>query len=340
MSRLLCFVCGLSCLSVCLPYSSALAEIPRPITGNVGKNGSLGVMEQALRQGMDAILPRTWQAAWTTAVSDHQAATNADDQPGPPVWRTSYQETMDEADKDGRMMLIWFFRPDPWPLGDQFEAQTLSDPEVRKRLLVRLPLDAKIRGEDKPVELLKHEAFAEMRGLPGLAIIDLAHKDAAYYGQVVSVFPFLGDRIYTAEQMRVVLDLPPGTLTQRTMIYAVRTHPERPASTQGQFLAMLASEAQSAAAHQAQIGRQGHHSWESRFQRITARLPAGLMASEVCAESWPGQGLLESAIECVRCWRLSSGHWEAVRAAHRCYGYDIQRGANGIWYATGIFGRG
>ena len=64
------------------------------------------------------------------------------------------------------------------------------------------------------------------------------------------------------------------------------------------------------------------------------------MASEECAESWPGQGLLESAIECVRCWRLSSGHWAAVRAEHRCYGYDIKRGNNGIWYATGIFGRG
>jgi hypothetical protein len=228
-------------------------------------------------------------------------------------------------------------------LGQRFEAETLSDPEVRKKLaevvMVRLPLDAKIKGDDKPVELLKHEAFAEMRGLPGLAIIDLAHKDGDYYGQVVSVFPFLNDRVYTAEQMREILDLPPGTLTQRTMIYAVRTHPEHPASTKGQFLPVLAAEAHSAAEYQARIGLQGHHFWETRFHRINARLPRGLMASEVCAESWPGQGLLESAIECVRCWRLSSGHWSAVRAEHRCYGYDIQRGSNGIWYATGIFGR-
>ena len=34
--------------------------------------------------------------------------------------------------------------------------------------------------------------------------------------------------------MAVILDLPPGTLTQRTLIYAVRTHPERPASADGQ----------------------------------------------------------------------------------------------------------
>ena len=120
----------------------------------------------------------------------------------------------------------------------------------------------------------------------------------------------------------------------------MRTHPERPASTKGQFHPVLAEEAESASEYQARIGRQGHHFWETRFHRINARLPHGLTASEVCAESWPGQGLLESAIECVRCWRLSSGHWSAVRAEHRCYGYDIKRGSNGIWYATGIFGRG
>jgi hypothetical protein len=64
-----------------------------------------------------------------------------------------------------------------------------------------------------------------------------------------------------------------------------------------------------------------------------------MTASEVCAESWPGENLVEAAVECVRCWRLSQGHWSAVRAAHRLFGYDMKRGSNGIWYATGIFGR-
>ncbi len=57
---------------------------------------------------------------------------------------------------------------------------------------------------------------------------------------------------------------------------------------------------------------------------------------EVCAESWGGQHLVEAAIECVRCWRLSSGHWSAVCARSRFFGYDMKLGANGVWYATGI----
>ena len=259
------------------------------------------------------------------------------------VWLATYQEARDAAEKEGRMLLILFCQPGRCALGERFQAEALADPEVGKKLAdvvkVRLPLDAKITVEGNPVELLKSEGFDEMRGLPGLAMIDVAHKDSKYYGQVVSVFPFLAGGVYTADQMRVILDLPPGSLTQRTMIYAVRTHPEHPASTQGELLPVLAEEAESHSRYQARIGLQGHHFWETRFHRINARLPGGLLASEVCAESWPGQGLLESAIECVRCWRLSSGHWSAVRAQHRCYGYDIQRGSNGIWYATGIFGR-
>ena len=152
-------------------------------------------------------------------------------------------------------------------------------------------------------------------------------------------FPFLDGHAYSIEQVKVILDLPPGTLTQRTLIYAVRTHPEHPQSANGAFDATLRTEAESHSAYQARIGLQGHHFWESRFRRINGSLPAGCLASEVCAESWPGQGLLAAAIECVRCWRLSSGHWSAVREAQPVFGYDIQRGNNGIWYATGIFGR-
>ena len=63
-----------------------------------------------------------------------------------------------------------------------------------------------------------------------------------------------------------------------------------------------------------------------------------MLSREVCAESWPGQRLVEAAEECVHSWRQSSGHWEAVSGQHVCFGYDMKLGASGVWYATGIFG--
>jgi len=261
----------------------------------------------------------------------------------PLSWYEDYGAAYQAAYQRGRMLLILFADPGQDSLGQRFEKEVLADPTLREKLeeyvLLKLPRKATLTQQGRPVVLLEDPAFSEMLGLEGLAMIDLAHRDQKQYGTVVSVFPFLQGRLYTLDQTRVILNLPPGTLTQRTLIYAVRTHPEQPASTTGQFDTLLAQEAENHSAYQARIRLQGHHHWESRFHRISQLLPSGLWAQEVCAESWPGQNLLEAAIECVRCWRLSSGHWSAVRAAHPRYGYDMKKGDNGVWYATGIFGR-
>lgn len=264
-------------------------------------------------------------------------------EPPPVHWHTDYAQAVEEARWRERMLLICFCDCEKDPLCRRFHAETLEAPLVRKKLqdyvCARLPLQATIHLEGKQETVLKHPAFAEMSGRPGVAILDFAHKQSKHYGRVVSIFPLSSRLWYTPEKMAVILDLPPGSLTQRTLIYAVRTHPDKPASTDGQIDEHLMEEAEKHSLYQARIRRQGHHFWNIRFRRISARLPGGLTASEVCAESWPGEGLVEGALECVRSWRFSSGHWSAVRARHQVYGYDMKRGVDGVWYATGIFGR-
>ena len=192
---------------------------------------------------------------------------------------------------------------------------------------------------EEEITLIEHPAFYEMLNTPGIAIIDFKNTDAKYYGDVVSVFPFLHKKPYTIKQTKAMLTLPPGTVTQRSVIFAVRIHPDNPKSTEGELNVRLVEEARSHSQYQADIRKQGHHNWSSRFQKINIELPTELWASEVCAESWPGQHLLESAIECVACWRYSEGHWSAVVAEHPYYGYDMKLGTNGIWYGTGVFGK-
>jgi hypothetical protein len=264
-------------------------------------------------------------------------------EPGQLQWYTDYAEASGAARLQRRMLLIDFYHKSGCGACVEFAREALSDAAVVEKLRqfvkVRLPVDATVEMDGHVVPLLKQPAFAEMLGREGVAILDFADEGASYYGQVVSTFPFLKGRPYTAHQVALILDLPPATLTQRTLIFAVRNHPDHPASTDGQLDPYLSEEAMLSSRHQARIRRQGHHNWDYRFRRINAKLPAGLWACEVCAESWPSENLVEAAIECVRCWRLSSGHWSAVRSLHRVYGYDMRRGSNGVWYATGIFGR-
>ena len=242
----------------------------------------------------------------------------ADDRLPVVTWHTDYAKAMSIAERENKMLLIYFCDPACDGPCNRFKTETLGNPQVRSKLqdyvCVQRPLAAKVTVQGKEMVLLEHEAFREMLGRPGIAIVDFRTTNATPRGAVVSTFPITESLWYTSEKMAVILTLPPGTLTQRTLIYAVRIHPDKPASTDGKPLPTLLEEAESHSQYQAQIRQQGHHFWESRFHRINARLPGGGAAREVCAESWPGQTLVNAAIECVRCWRLSAGHWSAVPA--------------------------
>lgn len=260
------------------------------------------------------------------------------------VWHDDYSLAAKLARNQRKMLFIFFHAKGHDALRNDFERRVQCDASLRGKLqhhiALKLPVDAQATINGKRTRLLEHKAFSDLLGQQGIVMIDFAHSRTSYYGYVVSALPFMRSKYYSyrPEHIGVVLDLPPGSLTQRTLILAVRTHPEAPASTRGQLCSALAGEARSHAAYQASIGVQGHHSWENRFHRISAQLPGGLRAQEVVAESWPNEHLLDAAVDCVQSWRQSSGHWDAVRSHQPRFGYDMKRGRNGIWYATGLFG--
>ncbi|MDR0610873.1 MAG: hypothetical protein LBG58_12235 [Planctomycetaceae bacterium] len=225
----------------------------------------------------------------------------------------------------------------------EFERRAFFKSEVLDLLnnyvLLRLPIDAVQESEESGrsgVPMLDLPKFREMAHLPGLAVIDYEHKDTPYYEELVGILPFLRAKPPTSEQVQTFLTLPPGTLTQRTLIYAIRIHPERPLSTMGTFHPFVTKEATEHSVYQAKKGVLGHQNFGTRSNRISGRLEQGSV-SEICAQSWTDEGLFEAAIGCVRAWRNSSGHWSAARKKHAYYGYDMILGSNNIWYATGIF---
>jgi hypothetical protein len=274
-----------------------------------------------------------------------------------PVWIESYSEAMKQAKADKKMMLIHFYRPSDQRRQEAPDAadsvvnieKQFNRPSIREALdrfvLTKLPVDATITTGGKVQRALSHQAFAEMHGGPGIAVIDFAHEDEEYYGYVVSVLPFTPGKYYRfhPSHIEALVDLPAGTLTQRSMVMAVRIHPEHPASTSGSEDPVLLSEAAGHSNYQAQNHSLGHQGWGSRFQRIIGKLLGrGIPSSptEVVAESWPGEDLMDSCVDCVDSWRQSSGHWSQVRSQQASYGYDIRQGDDGIWYATGIFSGG
>lgn len=265
-----------------------------------------------------------------------------------PAWLSDYGEAYALAKKEQKMLLIYFRAPQSEPGAAAFEETTCQDEQVKQLLkqfiLLRLPTTAQIRVDEDEVSLLSHAAFQRMHTQAGLAIVDLKHPGQPYYGDVVSCLPFEKPAYYAPaywgpKSVRTLLQLPAGTITQRTLVYAVRLHPETPASTSGAAHPALFQAAAQHSQHQATIRLLGHHNWNTRFHQISRQVGAS-SAAEVCAQSWRGERLLPACLSCVHSWRQSPGHWSSVSRKQPAYGYDIRRGEDGVWYATGIFSGG
>ena len=237
-------------------------------------------------------------------------------------WHTDYASACNEAKCDKKLLLVNFVPTGKSTAQKDLDTYLRTNEAVRNELenyvLLRLPRDEQFGGlkiiqRKNRARLIDQPAFQHLGGSAGLAIIDYQHTKKPYFGQVVTALPFDSGKYYRWQNshLAVALELPAGTVTQRTMVWAVRTHHERPQSTIGTLHPALAAAATKQSTYQARVGVQGHQNWETRFHQVVSSSHAGT-ASEVVAESWPNQDMIDSCIDCVKSWRHSSGHWGAV----------------------------
>ncbi|MBC7354504.1 MAG: hypothetical protein H5U08_19270, partial [Thermogutta sp.] len=119
------------------------------------------------------------------------------------MWLSSYAQGVAQARREKKMLLVYLYPEKNVSLREKFEGTALRDPRVLQELVhyvrVRLPESATVDRDGQPVRLLDDPSLSEMEGQPGIFIVDYAAEGEKYYGQVVSVFPFLDGRPYTAE---------------------------------------------------------------------------------------------------------------------------------------------
>lgn len=205
-------------------------------------------------------------------------------------------------------------------LGVGLDLSVYDEELTAEFVLCQLSKDAEIKSGGETIRLLSHEGFSDLEGRPGLAVVDFTNDDR--HRDVVSVLP---ERHITLQRVREIFKLPPGTLTQRTLIWALRVHPERPQSVYGEPAPELLGHASRHSQVQASMNYQHHN------------LPMGIANKEIVAESWPwNKNVVDAALDIVDSWRQSPGHWGAACAACRFFGYDMK--TNGQkWFATGVF---
>jgi hypothetical protein len=258
-------------------------------------------------------------------------------------WHDDYATAYRQAAKEKKDLVIHF--RDDNRLDDAF-----ADPAVVARLAegfvcLRVPTTYQYKGE----RLLDAEFTAEMLRQPGFVIVSMHNEKLPTHTHTISAHPLVRSRYgwapgYDAETIKIILDLPAhATLSQRSMIFAVRVHPERPRSVYGAAESAFLDHAERHSDRQARTQNQHHADLVATMAGLRVNGGHGISdASEVVAQSWGtfvgGENVLEAAFSCVDAWRHSSGHWSAVSRGWRYFGYDVAKGANGTWYGTGIFG--
>ena len=258
-----------------------------------------------------------------------------------PAWHNDYDAARDQAKREKKDLLLYFHEDDRLD-------RELRKPEVRTALADFVCLKVPASYTYRSKRLLDYDAMEQMLGKPGLAVVSYRDDKLPAYGEVISAHPFVASRYhwapdYSAAEIKTILELPAtATLSQRSMIYAIRVHPERPRSVHGEGHQAFLSHASRHSARQASSRNQHHANLIQASDQI--RTEGDLQfggASEVVAQSWGafvgGENVLEAAFSCVDAWRHSPGHWSAVSGTHRYFGYDIARASDGTWYATGIF---
>lgn len=254
----------------------------------------------------------------------------------PITWHTDFLKASLLA-KETKKDLVVHFRAD-----DSLD-KALDSAEVRDRLkqfvCVRLPVDYVYKGE----KMLDRPQLAEMHNKPGLAIVSRHDESLPYHDYLISAHPQMASRYrwaptLGAKEICTILDLPPtATLSQRSLIYAITVHPDAPKSVLCNCHAATLEHAEAHSGRQASMGNQHHADLIGAMGRIGPRVGGVGGASEVVAESWGGESMLEACYSCVDAWRHSAGHWGAIMSSHRYFAYDIALSRNSKWYATGIF---
>ena len=224
---------------------------------------------------------------------------------------SEYYPAFVEARKSGKMLLVDF--------GTNFDFKTVDAKSLERYVICRVPVDYSLKIDGKQARLIDAPAFTCLQKQPGIAVVDLHNK--AHFRETVSVLP---QRYAVTYYVGALLDLPAGSLTQRTLTWAFRTHQERPPCTNGTADPTMMDHADRHSLNQASSNSMYH----------SGTFPGSF---EIVAQSWMSNAnVADVAVDLVNLWRSSAPHWGAAITPWTRYGVDMQTNGS-VWYATGVF---
>lgn len=263
-------------------------------------------------------------------------------------WHSDYLAAYVEASQEKRFLLMLFRENvvggEPLASADEIFAPSMR-PMLEQFSRVELPLNAAMPNlsgnvnnspeNELPNLLLKHRSFRHLGMQPGIAVVDLTDPASPNHARVVSVIPLPEGGQFNGEDLMLALNLPKGAISQRTLLFAIRSTVPDSSLSMREFSPALIELAHRNSRYMANAGQTGSFDQENRRQRIEEEFGQQAELKELVFATESEATIHDAALQAVTSWISNSESFEILDAPATAMGMDMfQDSESGRWFVT------
>ncbi len=264
------------------------------------------------------------------------------------AWHSDYLAAYVEASQEKRYLLMLFrdavFGGEPLAATDAVFAPSMR-PMLEQFSRVELPLNAAMpilsdkdheaQKTGLPNLLLKHRSFRHLGMHPGIAVIDLTDPGSPNHARVVTVLPLPESGQFQDDTLMLALNLPQGAISQRTLLFAIRSTVPDSSLSMRQFNPTLVELAHRNSRYMANAGQAGSFDQKTRQQRIEQEFGPQAELKKLVFATESETTIHDAALQAVTSWIETSESFEVLDAPATAMGMDMfQNSESGRWFVT------
>jgi hypothetical protein len=268
--------------------------------------------------------------------------------PGTLTWHSDYLAAYFEAAQEKRYLLMLFRETivggDEVASTDSFFAPSMR-PMLEQFSRVDLPLNAAMPDNsgpgsnetenDLPNLLLKHRSFRHLGVRSGIAVVDLTDPESANHARVVSVLPLPDNGLFSDDELMLALNLPKGAISQRTLLFAVRSTVPDSGLSMRQFSPTLIELAHRNSKYMASVEKIESFEQDARREQIAEEFGQQAELQELFFATESDATIHEAARQAVTRWTETSAAFDVLTTPATAMGMDMfQSSASGRWFVT------
>ena len=263
-------------------------------------------------------------------------------------WHNDYLAAYVEASREKRFLLM-LFRENAVGGEPLSPTESVFDPSLRPMLeqfsRVELPLNAAMPDISKsnqdaeqnglPDLLLKHRSFRHLGMRPGIAVVDLTDPASPNHARVVSALPLPESGQFNNADLMLALNLPQGAISQRTLLFAIRSTVPDSSLSMRDFSQTLIELAHRNSRFMANAGQVGSFDLENRAQQVEKEFGSQADLRELVFATETETTIHDAALQAVTSWISNSESFDILDSPAKAMGMEMfQNSESGRWYVT------